>query len=724
MKYIYILATILFSISTFAQGPEDNIYIETSGDIETYTQITTTIPISVHFYSSEYAVKHYEWDMYGDGSVLKTTSHNYISFNYTKTGIFTTIVTAHLQNGEKETTNFDVLIKAGNGTQKFVGELIKTTTLKTSETTPLSSSTPLYVEGPRYKRGDGITDKHAIIINGCIPKGYYNKESDDPIYDSVKRDCEKWYKALRNHGYIDENIYYHEIDKSRAFDENLVDNTSSVTAFKQSYYTILDKIDEDDILFLYIADHGYGYKSPEFFTIKNSDLAKNKKFIGAGDLSQPLIENGTEISETDTKVKVIQVNHPYSLPSSRFPGLNKWVLVYSGGTGNTDDESAVLYRVKFIADADDDKFIEMVADYLKIDTNKDGLISKQQFIQLLHSKYDLNANNEKTYTILDKECMTANFDESEWRGEQHIIEDNVKSANYWIKIKNNDGSISQKFYLLFDIDNDDKLDISYVNDISMALDPTTFALIRHGSDTNNDGYIDRVDFNTDGDYNDKWDVDENISLAKERLYSSDLNKMLGYCPAKNIIIMPWSCFSGGFIKHISAPGRIVLSPTQDKFYAWSGDGPDYHKAMFDINNNGYLEGDYDKDGIVTILELYTHGYNCDSKKKSDLPQYNDNGDSKMYNYDEGMEGSGCLGSKISLNGVIDKSTKDFSNTTISTTQNVEVFQTTINSTTITSNGSINAHLQKDIPSRVKINSMVIKKGGNLTITLEECKKEN
>ncbi len=710
-KFTLFIYSILIANLLWGQGlpnSENKVELSFPCKVSTYTSIVTQLGISAQVYDAEYSISSFTWDIYSDGKTLLNTSVSKCSYRYATAGIFKTTVTANLQNGLSRSLTFTVEVTSGSGVQII------------SPVEPMSllggsSSLKSY----NFRPKNGIVDKYAVLVSGAVKA--------DAIHPAQSQTVKEWNTILKDqYGYKRENIYYHEIDKSVAPDD--VDSEPTLLNIKNSFDAIRDKIDEDDILFVWIADHGYGYKDPAFFL---QSLPPSEFVLEAtnrtrnGEISTRLIENGSEIIESNIQFGVQAVNFPGSLSSTRFPGLNKWILIQSSPPQNTD-KSGYFYRIKFVADADADEYIEVVADYLTIDTDRDG-----RFVSSEYAKYspdfDVNGNELKAVQSVDADNVITSFDEADWQNNPKIIKDNYHphidlSSQHWLSFVENNMAVT-KTYVMFDRNFDNKLDIDLINtpwpDISKI---NSKDLQVNGTDNNNDGIIDGLDLNDDGDQTDKWDIDEHVNLLSieaEPIYSTELNQLLNSLSCKNSIIGIEACFSGGFIRHLSAPGRVILTITQDRYWGFSEDGKNFTSGFSTTNN--FMNADANKNGTVTILELFNYAYSKDKTDLLSLPQYNDNGDGKMYKGTISTSANaGCLGNLMTLNGYI-PNTSSVSNKTISTVNDYSGTSISLNSVKITSAGSLNLHQMTAVPGIISLNGLIIETGGRLVIDNSFCK---
>jgi len=142
------------------------------------------------------------------------------------------------------------------------------------------------------------------------------------------------------------------------------------------------------------------------------------------------------------------------------------------------------------------------------------------------------------------------------------------------------------------------------------------------------------DINGDGDKNDRFFIDETLSLWQTSAFSDDqlaaeVNKIRNY---KEIIIVAEQCFSGGMLQDLNGPRRIIMSAATDvqvsrsrkpglifnEFSFWfmaalSGEKPD---------GTGRVNADADGNGKVSMAEAFNFAASND--KTDETPCYEDN----------------------------------------------------------------------------------------------------
>lgn len=142
------------------------------------------------------------------------------------------------------------------------------------------------------------------------------------------------------------------------------------------------------------------------------------------------------------------------------------------------------------------------------------------------------------------------------------------------------------------------------------------------------------DINNDGDKNDRFFIDETLSLWQTTVFSDDefateINKIRNY---KEMIIVCEQCFSGGMLRDLNGPRRIIMSAATDvqvsrarrpelifnEFSFWfmaalSGEKPD---------GAGRVNADTDGNGRVSMAEAFNFAASND--ETDETPCYEDN----------------------------------------------------------------------------------------------------
>ena len=143
------------------------------------------------------------------------------------------------------------------------------------------------------------------------------------------------------------------------------------------------------------------------------------------------------------------------------------------------------------------------------------------------------------------------------------------------------------------------------------------------------------DFNSDGDKVDTLAFDEALNLwGNAKLYDDDLAAMLdafGDNYARIIVVME-QCFSGGFVRDLSGPNRVILTACGEHEPSWSADTEGtYNEFTYHFMSavNGQTPGgvavDADTDGISGISMVEAFNYASTHDSRGETPLYDDDG---------------------------------------------------------------------------------------------------
>lgn len=176
--------------------------------------------------------------------------------------------------------------------------------------------------------------------------------------------------------------------------------------------------------------------------------------------------------------------------------------------------------------------------------------------------------------------------------------------------------------LLIDPKSNDKCDIAINANVSLTSD---------GEDEDNDGYIDRVDFNEDGDYDDYVGVDECLILIQLDKYwddeiKTDLNNLEG--KYETLIFMTQSCvkgnlscYGGGLIDDLSQENssRIIMTASNETSVAHADlddDGYCEWVGPFMHALHGIVDADNNTDGHISMREAWQYAWDHDTPRQA------------------------------------------------------------------------------------------------------------
>ncbi len=146
------------------------------------------------------------------------------------------------------------------------------------------------------------------------------------------------------------------------------------------------------------------------------------------------------------------------------------------------------------------------------------------------------------------------------------------------------------------------------------------------------------DFNGDGDKFDLVAFDEGLNLwGNQMLYDDELASMLDELEYYKMIIVMEQCFSGGFVRDLSGPFRIILTACAATQPSYSADTEGnyneftYHfmsAVNWETPTGVAVDADLDNNGWVTMEEAFNYASDHDSR--DEIPTYDDNGDGVGY----------------------------------------------------------------------------------------------
>lgn len=351
-------------------------------------------------------------------------------------------------------------------------------------------------------------------------------------------------------------------------------------------------LDEDDMLITYIFTHGYGYVGVKPKHTYQKGRCRTE-FVKVGD------GNENDFIESEIKIRTVYEK----TDSISELGLNKWIVVYD--VKNYSSGKTKWYKVKYVSSAkkmplsngkkfsDKDVYIERIVDYLEVDKDQDGYISKEELGGNMSWKEMIHIARKKGYGLPDK------------------IDDNIKDWDRGDYLRN------KEVYLL-DLNLDNTIDaVSLYNfkKINKRNPPVV-----HGTDVDNDGLIDGFDLNFDNDMDDSVSINECLRMADGHLLDDDMlaSYFDGFGDTK-IIYFFNSCFSGGFINDLSGKNRMVITASEDDEYAYGTRFSDLFWPKMNVYNQRY---DGNNDGEVGMVEAFLA---CRERLRISMPRMNVNG---------------------------------------------------------------------------------------------------
>ena len=197
-------------------------------------------------------------------------------------------------------------------------------------------------------------------------------------------------------------------------------------------------------------------------------------------------------------------------------------------------------------------------------------------------------------------------------------------------------------YRYFDAGLDDHLDI----DINPASQDGPFEV--DGTDLDNNGTIDGIDLNGDGDMLDWVAINETLSLWYGSLLDDEIAAAMDQIQSAAKVMITNTCHGGGFVDDLSGPNSIIISGSRENGAALAGVMPRLLNEALSIYQS---EADTDGNGRVSIQEAFNHAglHPHDGISAGfDSFQYDDNGDQVSHEDPLPDGGDGAFGATVFL----------------------------------------------------------------------------
>jgi uncharacterized membrane protein len=533
-------------------------------------------------------IARYEWDFDGDGRYdYQSTRTGLASHLYHVAGVYQAVLRVRDAQGSAATDAITVIVTVGVGAQTYL---------------PERRLQPLPVLPPEAP-ADGLVERYAVMING----GHETRFWEDVTF---------MYSTLTgDYGLPAERILLLNDDGTDPYGNNpgdMIDSAAVPANIKAAFDELSFTMDGDDELFVWVTDHGQGYNGPQL---------QSYGFLG----SYASVDPGDEQDylESDFKLRSLCTYGDYA-----YPHYNHGMDVFKVYRRYSSSQGAYqIYRNKFVSafsglyfeshgyQSDADIYIERLVDYLQGDTDRDGYVETGQGEVL-----DYDGDGQPPY-----DHATGVFDEDDW-GDLDYYEDNFNNINSAHPGDN---------YLIFDHGFDNHLDID--------LDYIPGQLEVDGTDLDNQGLFDGIDANQDGDMDDWVSIDEAISLWRDELYDDELATLLNRIPGRLISVFMEPCFSGGFIKDLSAVNRVISTATEEEDVSYGTLFVElFTSALHRQTPAGApVNADSDGNGHVSMREAFNYAARNDYYPE--VPQYDDNGDGLGHPYPIPQGGDGPLG---------------------------------------------------------------------------------
>ncbi len=536
----------------------------------------------------------YEWDFEGDGIIDYTsTASGVTKFTYSAEGEYKAIFKAYTENGE----------------------LLPVSSTKVSVSSDIAAKTmslqAASVEPTAIAAADGSEKHYAVIIS-------YSQEQR--FWD----DIEYLYSSLLNQGYTADDIYLLNSDGTNLDGENpngMIDYSAELENVQTVFTELASKIDEDDVVHVFVDGHGFGYTGP------NQHSEKQQGIFGynTGNINS----NSEELDYLESEFVLRSVAQKGDYPKAI--SLNQW----GPHIQNAYDK---YYRIKYVSNfenvyfentdetiSDSDETIEMFYDYLLGDVNKDGKITGDEIT-------DFDGDGIEPYNP-----ETGEFDEDDWGNIDLVTEiASMPGVRAYGSIYNESCTWRKE----------EDTDLDNTMDLYCGTDGVNYTLI--ATDSDNNGYYDEgVDINMDGDFDDYVDIDEKVQLVVNDITDDELKTEIEKLGSAKVTLILESCYSGGFIDDISSDNHVIMSPTEEETVSYGNyfiRNTVAALAGVDIAGNA-VEADTNGDGVVDFAETFI--YAAANDYYLEVPQYDDNADGiGSAEIPNGTEGT--LGSTITL----------------------------------------------------------------------------
>jgi hypothetical protein len=343
-----------------------------------------------------------------------------------------------------------------------------------------------------------------------------------------------------------------------------------------------DQIDGDDHLYIIISGHGQQGIDPR-------------------------VQPGDEPDSLEST---------YSPPTR--PPYSSWVLEQWTGVWEGDE----YHRQKYVSHfedlhlectdsdtTDNDIWLELLEDFLAGDTVPPyGTINEGDVI-------NFDGDNVAAY---DDTADT--FDVDDWGYIDTIKVDNA-SRQY--------GPSGWSFTCaLFDSSLDTTIDID------VDCESCTDTPYVDGTDTDNDGFFNGIDMNSDDDLDDTVSIDEIISHAN--ITDDVLAEYLDSLGERPTLVAMINCFSGGFIWDLSGPKQVTMTGCREHETCAGS----FLKLIAETIFDPAIADSLDTDGCVSLAEAFNYAAKANSDGSFCEPQLDDNGDRQGHAYPVSDSGDG------------------------------------------------------------------------------------
>jgi len=466
------------------------------------------------------------------------------------------------------------------------------------------------------RSADGVVDVYALIVSGT------GSSSLDPMVE--------FYEILTaDHGADPDKITYLVVSETiPAGHEEIIDGIATTENFLSALGDLGGRVDLDDQLIVNLECHGRGYLGDV------PEKSYNASYHGYCDV--PPVLNHTDgadqfdLLESEYELSVFcgyGGRGPGEQPFWDFHrGLGQWLTDWYWNCATlkrwmhlSHYENVYVEGVGDLSDSDED--IDKFIDYALGDLNRDGRIDPDA-----GEVADFDGDGIPPY-----DRYTDVFDEDDWGPIDEFEDDYRRTHSPLIGIP----------YRVFDDGLDDRIDIDVYPSDSGPLEVD-------GTDLDNNGCIDGIDLNDDGDMTDWVALNETVCLWRGELTDDEVAGAFNpiQCGAK--VFITNTCHGGGFIDDLSGPNTVLIAGGPELSVASAGFMP---RLLNEALSDRLDEADVDGNGRVSMMEAFNHAslhphMGCSSGM--DLFHYDDNGDRTPHEDPLPAGGDGAFGATVFL----------------------------------------------------------------------------
>ncbi len=539
-------------------------------------------------------------------------------FGLTVSGLAGAVVTG--VSGVGATWTVTASAGAGAGTLRL--DLVDDDSITNGLGYPLGGSGPVngsYTSGESYvleaPAADGVVDVHAVIVSSLST---FSLGPMMAFYDLLTT------QHLAN----PDNIDYLLIDSAvPAEHAEIIDDIATPDNFFASLAAIRGRADGDDLVFVNLEAHGSGYY--DNYAEAPYNVAYHG-YTGSGPIvDYPDGADQFDMLESEYEFSVFCGGGVRSGSKPYFDfhrGLGQWLTNWYPGVRATRWMPMSHYTDVYVEGvgtlSDNDEDIDWFTDYMLGDLNQDGEI-------------DVDAGEVWDYDgdgIAPYDRYTDTFDEDDW-GPIDAFQNDYRNAH---------SALPGYSYRYFDAGLDNHLDI----DINPVSDTGPFEV--NGTDLDNNGTIDGIDLNGDGDMADWVAINETLSLWYGSILDDQIAVAMDQIQSGAKIMVTNTCHGGGFVDDLSGPGTITITGSREDGAALAGLMPRLLNEALSIYQG---EADADANGRVSIQEAFNHmGLHPHDgiSPGFDSFQYDDNGDRVSHEDPLPDGGDGVFGATVFL----------------------------------------------------------------------------